>query len=538
MLATVKLVSANAAGCTGEISLRVAVAPELAPVLSEAGSDWAATKPHIGGVCVVLTVNPVTPAMMAQQLTAAAGKPVDVGPGAPSTPSPDPNAADLPAVWIPDSTAWLARVQAVDSAAFHADARSIASSPVVMAMPESDARRFGWPEARLQIATIKPLLAQRDQWRFGVADPRRETAGLAFAMLFNEAFANNDADLPGLVRTFRSLAVTPTSDELLGSLGATSNAGPVAEQAVVRPRAATSGQSIVAVQIDPAAPMLDYPFAIRSTLPRATVQAAQLLRTELLGAAATRRLASHGFRDSHGKVGPGFPATAATTAEPAVGTPIDDPVRVRRALEVWTAATAPSRTIVLFDTSASMARWIGTGDDAMSRSAVMFAAAQTGLNLFTPVSEVGMWTFNTGHKELVASDRLSASHKRLFAERAAKTNQARSDRSDLYDTLLDAYQRVRDGYDPSRLNLVVAFTDGGDSSPSEVRRAKFLQDLQRLADPTRPIRMILIGIDTDEAGGRELQQIADAAGGGYFPLTNPADIQMIFLKALLRIGAV
>ena len=51
----------------------------------------------------------------------------------------------LPTVWIPDSIAWINRVQIVDRAAFFEDLRSVASSPVVVAVPEPAAAQIGWP---------------------------------------------------------------------------------------------------------------------------------------------------------------------------------------------------------------------------------------------------------------------------------------------------------------------------------------------------------------------------------------------------------
>ena len=47
----------------------------------------------------------------------------------------------------------------------------------------------------------------------------------------------------------------------------------------------------------------------------------------------------------------------------------------------------------------------------------------------------------------------------------------------------------------------------------------------------------MIGIGVSTADAADLEAIADVVGGSFFPLTNPAQIQIIFLKALLRVGA-
>jgi Mg-chelatase subunit ChlD len=96
---------------------------------------------------------------------------------------------------------------------------------------------------------------------------------------------------------------------------------------------------------------------------------------------------------------------------------------------------------------------------------------------------------------------------------------------------------MRDGYDPTRPNIIVVLTDGGDSNAGGVRFERFRQDLQRLAEATRPIRVVLIGIGVGTADAADLRKIAEVLGGGFFPLQSPEEIQTIFLRALLRVGA-
>ena len=52
----------------------------------------------------------------------------------------------------------------------------------------------------------------------------------------------------------------------------------------------------------------------------------------------------------------------------------------------------------------------------------------------------------------------------------------------------------------------------------------------------RKARIAIIGIDVSPAGAVDLQQIVDLVGGGYFPLTDPNQIQTVVLKALLAVG--
>src|SRR6185295_9720355 len=95
----------------------------------------------------------------------------------------------------------------------------------------------------------------------------------------------------------------------------------------------------------------------------------------------------------------------------------------------------------------------------------------------------------------------------------------------LYDAMRDAYKEMQDGFDPLRPNIIIVLTDGGDSRAGGARLQQFQIDLQRLADATKPIRVILIGIDVPKGSASEtdLNAIAKATGGGYFPLKSPND---------------
>jgi Ca-activated chloride channel family protein len=528
-----RIVSADALGCRGNIPVRVVVTPELAPVLEDVGNTWLATQPQVAGKCVSVKVEGVPAPTVASSLSVHAGRAIDTA----AAPEPTPSDDAIPTVWIPDSTAWLGRVQEVDRAAFADNPRSIASSPVLVAMPEVAARAVGWPAARLRVAQIKPLLAAGGPLKLGIAEPRRDTASLAATMLLGDALATSDADLPALVKTFRGVVKTSSTGELLRTFGERVNAGPVAEQAILAYNATNPLLRLVGVQLDPAAPVLDYPYAIRAGLSRETTQAAQLFRTELQNGDAVQALAKKAFRTPTGQTGAGFPASAATDTAAVVGTPVDDKARVARALGLWSHANSPSRTLALFDITSSMSTKMATASGAATRSQVMVAAAQGGLNLFAADSRVGMWTFGPGHQEILPIEELTPVRRAEFDQKMAAARPVASNRLDLYDSLLATYKVTKDGYDATRPNIIIALTDGGDSDTSDVRREQFNQDLQRLADPTKPIRVVLIGITVAAADAANLQAIAGIVGGGFFPLTSPEQIQTIFIKALLRVGA-
>src|SRR5262249_24665824 len=75
----------------GTVFLRIAAAPEIAPVLTQAAGKLSRSDRHIGPSCYEVRVNATEPARVAAALE---------------------NKADSqPDVWLPDSTFWLARVR-------------------------------------------------------------------------------------------------------------------------------------------------------------------------------------------------------------------------------------------------------------------------------------------------------------------------------------------------------------------------------------------------------------------------------------------
>jgi hypothetical protein len=530
---TVRIVAANASGCAGGLPLHVVASPEIAPTIEEIGREWIATRPQVAGECIDLSVESVASPTVASSLTVFAGRSIDVA----AAPEPSPSEAHLPAVWIPDSTAWLTRVQTVDSAAFEQPSASIATSPIVLAMPEAAAKAVGWPNAKLQLATLKPLLNAGGPLKLGIAEPRRETASLAATIVLSEALAATDDDLPSLVRTFRGVVKTSSTGELLRTFGERVNSGPASEQAVLEYDSTNPPLKLVSVQTDPPAPTLDYPYAIRTGISREAAQAAAKFRDAMLGGLGADRLARRAFRTPDGVQGTGFPFSTASSSAPYNGSAVDDPARVQRALGLWTAANSPSRTLALFDVTASMATPMDTAVGPGNRMTVMAAAAKSGLGLFAQDSRVGMWAFGAQRQEVLPIEELGAEQRGQFDARLSQASPSASDHSELYATLGAAYEAIKKDYDPTRPNLIVVLTDGADSDMSDNRLRLFNEQIQTLADPTRPIRVVLIGIAASPADAARLQKIADIMGGGFFPLTSPEQIQSIFLRALLRVGS-
>ncbi|HTJ39146.1 MAG TPA: substrate-binding domain-containing protein [Dactylosporangium sp.] len=524
-LVTVRVVSGAGGSCSGGVRLLVAAAPEIEPAVREVADRFAAGKPEVGGDCVQVQVKAADSADVAGLLAARAGG--GVVPGASAAPSPAP--ADVPTVWIPDSSAWLTRVQGVDREAFDAQVTSVASSPVVFAASEPVATALGSRTVgAAQVGTLLGKVSAK-QLQIGSVDPRRSTAGLAGAGLLYDSIVTDPKKLVDMVRAYRSIALASDQPALLKN-AAGGQAVITSEQQVLT----SSAADLVALPLDPAV-TLDYPFAMVAGQPPASLAAAEMLRAALVNA-DRGALARRGFRGADGSTGAAFPTGHGVSQGEAQVRPLTDERKITDVLGYWNATTAPSRVLTLVDVTSSMNRPIVKGGPA--RLEVLRKTATDGLGLFTDDSELGLWAYASGlpggkdYQQVVPVSQLNTGQRARLTSAVAAAKAAPTDVCGLYDTVLAAYQSLKEGYKEGRSNTVVVFTDGSNSK-SGMSLETLQLELERATDPTRPVRVVLLGIGPD-VHKEELDAIAATTGGRAFVVQDPEQIGNIFLQALIR----
>jgi hypothetical protein len=103
----------------------------------------------------------------------------------------------------------------------------------------------------------------------------------------------------------------------------------------------------------------------------------------------------------------------------------------------------------------------------------------------------------------------------------------------LYESMLAAYKAVKDGWRDGMSNTVLVFTSGSNTKPDGLRLDDVNLELEKLTDPTKPIRVVLLGLGPD-VNLDELNSIAKTTGGKAFKVEKPEEIGAIFLQGLLR----
>jgi hypothetical protein len=536
----VRVVSADANGCSGGVRLNVAANPDVYPAVREVAARWVTTNPKVNNDCVQVQVNPVPAADVANALAVRAGAGAFINVAA--KPVPTPADDDVPAVWIPDSISWIGRVQAVNRDAFEDNLASVAMSPVVLAMPEPLARALaGGRPHKLTTEELAGLLQRslRDKDKniqVGVAEPRRDAASLAGATLIYDAVATSPVQLPALVGAYRGVSVVADQTALVRAFDQGQTIAPMAEQSVLAYDAGSPRTPLTAVPLE-AAQALDYPYSVIAGKPRAVARAAEQFRAALLSQIYRDILAKAAFRDPSGGANPGFPVGHGASAEPVIGNPLADTKKIADVLGVWNGSKIPSRIVSLADVTAVMAQPVTPG--APTRLQVMQKTQVDGLKLFTDDSQIGFWAFASGlpggkdYQEKVPIRPLDAVQRDRLNLAVASNRPAATNSRGLYETVLAAYKVIKDGWDSNRSNTVLVFTSGGNTKPDGLSLDDVQLELEKLTDPTKPIRVVLLGFGPD-VNLDELSALAKTAGGKAFKVERPEEIGAIFLQALLR----
>jgi hypothetical protein len=338
--------------------------------------------------------------------------------------------------------------------------------------------------------------------------------------------------------------MTPSTafDQLAG----TPNAIPfvASEQAVVQ--ANQQHGSVFAVAVYPAKPTLglDFPVVRLSrpdddpVLAKAGDEFEHMLRSSY----ATARYAEAGLRSPDGTPVPKLGAQQGVTPDlvpPAPAPGVDQLVNLVR---LWNAAVADANDLTVIDLSGSMAEPAGNGQ---SKVAVAAAATRRAVTFFPDTSALGLWVFSTNQgastpwAQLVPLGSLSGQvggvSRRQALLAASSSMPARvHGGTALYDTVLAAYHQVQAQYDPSKANSVVLMTDGKNEDTNSTRTLnQLLAELKAAANPSRPIRVITIGIGAGADAGA-LGKIASATGGKFYLVQNASDISGVFLDAIAQ----
>ncbi|MFE4703441.1 hypothetical protein ACFRIC_40935 [Streptomyces sp. NPDC056738] len=522
------------------VHIEVAASPDIAPALRAIAEDAREKDVTSDGRCLDVGVT----ARESYEVAASLGK---------------GEKSDVQ-VWVPDSDAWVDRVTGTSAATQVTSLGNVASSPVGVAVVPSAAKALGWPDKTYTWTELAGDSTRARKLRLGAVDPARSSPGLlALARISAAASGVKDGDVRAAALAKTLSHRTSGSDTALldtlprdGSDGADSNQALIlSEQAAFAHNSAQDGgQDLDLFYPKDGSPLLDYPYTLVDEPGLSTDEGRAALRfMTLLGEAAPRQfLRLFGFRtDAESPAATLVAEAGGRSPQPYARVLADSSSKgaVQEALGMWTITVESARITTVVDASSSMG--VTLPGDGRSRMDVTKESLLQALATFTAEDEIGLWKFSTkldGDKDyrvLVPTERLGDSKKK-GSQRARLTAGFSSlkpvphGETGLYDTTLAAYKEAVASYTKGRFNALVVLTDGVNRDPGSISRSELITELQKLADPERPVPLIAIAVGPD-SDRREVDEIARATGGSGQRVNEPSQIHAAMLKAITAAGA-
>jgi Ca-activated chloride channel homolog len=446
-----------------------------------------------------------------------------------------------PTAWTPASSAWLSLLQE----AYLEQGRprpvqslgSVASTPLVLAMPRPMAEALGWPAQPIGWADVLALAGNPAGWaslghpewgafRLGKTDPDFSTSGLhaLIATYFAATGLTSglgpasveSAATAGYVARIEQSAVHYGSDTetFLANLQAADDAGralsyisavTIEEKSVwdynqgnPSGRLDTVGQhprpkvQLVAVYPREGTLFSDSPYSV---LDEPWVSAAQrdganLFFQYLRGADRQGQFEARGFRPADGSGRPFGPQSRITQAsgllpnQPQVTLRLPDPAVLAEIQADWHRIRKRARLLVVLDTSPAMAQPV-PGAGGARRFDLARQALTTTLANLAPDDEVGLAGFpaapSGGLPTLVGVGPVDQVGELVRATAFGIQDPADLTSSQaLYDVVAQAVAGMSapGSYDPARINAVLLLTDGGDNAHDGIDPGQLVTRLQ------------------------------------------------------------
>ena len=504
--------SASASACPNA-KVRVAAAPEIAPVIKAAARTLATDPAAPCGPVEVIAEEPA--------VTAAA--------------------KNKPDVWIPSSSAWLA-IAGANGAAYRVKGAPLAHTPIVLAAPAALADQIAQGD-KTSWAALTAAVAGGEIPTVTMPDARTSTIGLLAVHGVNAAMARTTPDagiaqLRALTLRSRLKAADADPAKLLDRVAGQWNANGVAFDVGVFPileqqltAYQRGGHTVQLKGSYPADGLVeaDYPFAVA----RAGKQTAL---TQRLRAAITEQAVTQaGFR---------------TAATPKVLSAPADPRKLLTQAALWAGyQSLNTQVLLLIDASGSMNQKIkAPGGATTTRAALLRESGRTAAELFGQDTSIGMWFFgqptpaSPPHTEVVPFGPIGGTidgkpRRDALAGAITDYRAAENSGTPLYRTVLDGVTAMRAKAAPGTITLVVVLTDGVDGeSTYKMSHAAFMSRLAAENDVTRPVPVLAVGYGPD-VDMQKLTDMSTATGGSAFAATNPADLSSAIAKAFLAAHA-
>ena len=452
-----------------------------------------------------------------------------------------------PTVWIPDGQVWVELLADKGNANFQGDCRSVAESPLVIALWRPIAEALGWPGRSLGWLDVGSLAADPSAWNYysggqfgetlqlGHTHPGLSGSGVdTLLAIVQAAEAETGAVEASVVEkpvvqasvsAFEAAVAwfSSSTDELGRTMSERGSnylgAAVMYESTVVHYGAGNPG--IVPIYPFEGTFMAHHPACINASATAEEQAAAQLFRDYLLAEEAQQLALTNGLRPINAAVPLGAPLDAShgvDLEQPAV---LFDSPRVETVYavqELWQAARKDVNLVMVLDVSGSMA-----GDKLRSAQ----AAAIQFVNQMGEDDYISIVAFSTTSSILIAHEKVGEERQRVIN---VLQGLEADDYTAFYDALGDAASILAKTNSSETSNAIVALTDGLDNSSANYDFGPAL--IEKVTAHNTTICTIAYGNDADE---RVLTELALQAHGNFYQ-GDEASIETIYQEMSAAFG--
>ncbi|WP_410658904.1 substrate-binding domain-containing protein [Amycolatopsis sp. lyj-112] len=479
-----------------------------------------------------------------------------------------------PQVWLPSSSLWLdlLRQRGKGDLIKTGPKTSLATSPMVIAMPEPMARALGWPEKDIGWREVlevnqnggwaaKPgANAQWGNFTLGKDNPHRSTSGLAATIATYFAATGGDygkietADAVQFVRGIEA-SVAYYSDDSVAFLKTLyeedqkkptpyisamamqeqmvylyNHGAPTGDPKQLQDKPVGLKRPLVAVHPREGTMLIDHPILTTAKATPEQQAAAKDFADFLRETKQQDSFRDLGFRDPEGraaqKLAEGVKAKG--TGEPQrIGTPTGE--QIQKMLDGWEYTQRRGRILLVLDLSGSMKEPFDKNrkDKPYSerRIDLLKPAIRKQLEYLHPEDEVGLWTFSSdGPEEKMPIGKV----KDVRGPMADLVdNLVPQGETALYRSVVEANDKMRREFDSNLINAVVFLTDG-ENTAAGTTKEQVLQnvDAERLDNSVRIFTMAYGA----QADSRVLDEIAQKSKARSYKAVDPQGIDKMFVN--------
>ncbi|WP_392426157.1 substrate-binding domain-containing protein [Barrientosiimonas humi] len=440
-----------------------------------------------------------------------------------------------PDVWIPDSRVWADNVNAEEGPVRLKAGPVLASSPVVMAIPQSLAAQTRWKQPQSWTTMLGDTVPVTTD------DPNVTTSSLVAVIAANQSVRGKEAKTK-LLANYLRLSRSSTSEDVLYYFAdkdaKAARVFPTSEQRLASYNSAHPDSKLTALVPSEGAGELTYTW-VTPVKPKVPAKAVDALLGQLTSPEGRSQMSLAGLRVAGGQT----PRSSIPSDVKFIGYPsLDESQGAQRA---WVSLRKDARMLVLVDVSGSMSSPAEPGSKT-TRIQMLNGVASNALGGLPKSTAMGAWAFSTDldgkgkdYLELAPDIKpLTAPHIAELRRQLARTPSmvAKNGDTGLYDSISAAYRFMTSTYDPDYVNSVVVLTDGKNDDPGGgLDLAKLLTQLKGQYDRKKPIKIVTISIGqgTDP---QALQQVVNTTNGLNYVTNSPSEITSVFVDAFLRRG--